>query len=604
LTTTTTPQRHNSNANNANASNSKANSSNNSNASNDNPGGSTVVTTTLRRIAAEHAGRTALIAGPRQVSYAELGELVGAAARRLSAVAQDRVVVVSERSPETVATFLACLSLGILYLPVDPALMAGRLESAVQRFGATIVDWTAELRAEGDTWPQVDLTPDTPAYAILTSGSTGVPRAATISHANLAAYLERAVDMFALTAQDRVLQVASFGFDWSVSEMFPALAAGACVVLRSPAALDSAEHFIDELERFAITTVQLPTAAWNALLPGLLSEGTVLPSRLRQVTIGGEQATLEAVRAWHKRYGGGRVRLVNSYGPTECTVEVTHLGLSGPSSIDITSRQAVPIGLPWPGIEIHVLDSGLRPVPDGEQGTMFISGWAVGLGYLDDPDGTAERFRSDAWRGGAARMYDTGDIGRRNQFGELEFLGRADNQIKIGGYRVELEEIERLIAAHQAVREVSVVPRKETSTLAAFVVTSGAFDPDELRSWLAGRTMSHFVPSRIVQVAKLPRTVNDKVDKRALAALLDDAPASGPTDAVSEVERLIAEVWRSALGLSQISIDDDFFQLGGYSLLAVRIVGQLNKRGLPVRPRDIADARSVRGLAGLLASRA
>lgn len=578
-------------------------------------GNPTLIAARIRSVTADNGDRAAVVAGDRTVSYAGLGAMVGAAAQRLTARRLGdpaRVAIVSPRTPESIAEFLACLTLGILYLPLDPAMSRTRADEVARRFGAVPIEVTAPspgLPSGPRRWPEVVAAPAQPAYAILTSGSTGSPRAATVSQANLAGYAEHGLPVFGTTPADRVLQVASFGFDWSVSEIFLTLAAGATVVLRSAGALDSAGALAEEIDRYGITMVQLPTAVWHTLLPEFVSGQVTLPASLRHVTIGAEQAKLEAVRSWQQRFGAGPVRLVNSYGPTECTVEATQIDLSGPGGVDLSGREIVPIGHPLPGCDVYVLDDQRRRVPDGTAGTIFISGWGVGLGYLDDPATTEQRFVPDPFRPGPARMYDTRDVGRVNSRGELEFLGRTDNQVKIAGRRVELEEVERLLAAHPAVREVAVALRPATGTLAAFVVTAETIDERELRSWLAQRSPGYLVPGRVVPVHTLPRTVNDKVDVRTLLDRLEaERPAQDGTrddagSATARVEEVIAEEWRSVLGLSELSVDDDFFTLGGYSLLAVQVVMRLNKRGLRVQPRDIAAARSVRRLAGIVAER-
>lgn len=576
-----------------------------------NEDGRTLITTRIRSVAPDAGDRPAIVDGDRTVSYAQLGAMVGAASQRLTErgpTAPARVAVVSPRSPESIAEFLACLTLGILYLPLDPGLPASRIAAIARRFAAEPIEVTASPAGPPRPWPETTAAAASPAYAILTSGSTGEPRAAVVSQANLAGYAEHGLPVFGTTPADRVLQVASLGFDWSVSEIFLTLAAGATVVLRSAGALDSAGALLEEIDRYGITMVQLPTAVWHTLLPDLVAGRVPLPASLRHVTIGAEQAKLDAVRSWQRRFGDGPVRLVNSYGPTECTVEATQIDLSGPYAADLSGRSIVPIGRPLPGCHVYVLDDQRRRMPEGTPGTIFISGWGVGLGYLDDPAATAQRFVADRFRGGSARMYDTRDIGRVNTHGELEFLGRTDNQVKIAGRRVELEEVERLVAGHPAVREAAVALRPDTSTLAAFVVTDGTVGERELRSWMAQHAPAYLVPGRVVPVPRLPRTVNDKVDTRALLERLEAGTGSrtgGADDpaAVTEAEEIIAEVWRAVLGLPELSVDDDFFELGGYSLLAVQIVVRLKKHGLPVRPRDIAAARSVRRLAGMLAER-
>jgi amino acid adenylation domain-containing protein len=563
------------------------------------------------------AGEPAVVHGDRRVTYADLHATVASMRNRLREAGigrGDRVVVCCERSPETIAAFVACLSLGACFIPVDPSQPARRIADIVARSGAALVLADAGIPVAGPTplrrlteltgtgeWSScVGAGTDT-AYVIFTSGSTGVPKGVMISQANLASYVDTAVALYPVRAEDRVLQVASLGFDWSVSEVYPTLAAGATLVLRSEDALTSAAALSREIDRHGVTMMQLPTAVWHSIAPDLLDHPERLPASLRHLTIGAEQASLELVRAWVRRFGP-RVRLINGYGPTECTVEATRAELAGPDAVDVFARSAVPLGKPLPGCQVYVLDERSQPVPPDIPGLVFIGGTGVGQGYLDDPEATRHRFVPDPFRNPGALMYDTGDVGRWNEHGELEFIGRVDNQVKVGGFRVELEEVEFHIGRHPAVREVAVVLDRPTGTLSAFVV-GGPLDIDVLRSWLSDQLPTHQIPTRINLLTALPRTVNDKVDRAALAGTAAAAEPA-PAPAADGIEAEIAAVWAAVLGIDAVDPTADFFQLGGHSLLAMRLVGQLQKRlGVPVELRDLFRARTVRGLAELVAAR-
>ncbi|HYQ69892.1 non-ribosomal peptide synthetase [Actinophytocola sp.] len=561
----------------------------------------------------------AIVAGDRQVSYAEFRGLVASVSHRMAGagvVPGDRVAVLCDRSPEVIAAFVACLSMGVCYVPIDVAQPASRIREIVGRSAARVLLGTPEnwmdagapalslVGAEGaDTWEVADFPASSAGYMIFTSGSTGRPKGVLISQANLASYVPRAIDMYAIRQDDRVLQVASLGFDWSVSEILPTLAAGAALVLRSSETLTSAAHLAEEVERHGVTVVHLPTAVWHAIVPDLAEGSVDLPASVRHVTIGAESASLAATRAWVSRFGD-RVRLVNTYGPTECTVEATYVDLAGPGSIDVFSRAVVPIGRPIPGCHVYVLDDHLAPVRQGASGRIFIGGRGVGQGYFRDPEETARRFVLDPFQSSGSTMYDTGDVGRWNEFGELEFVGRKDNQVKISGFRVEIEEIEFNIAAHEAVKEVSVVADRATSTLSAFVVPRWNIGTGELRSWLGGRVPVHMVPTRFMFVEALPRTVNDKVDRTALERLLPDSEPSLPVEPATDVESRITEIWMKVLRLTSVDVTEDFFELGGHSLLAMRLVGQMSKQlGSRVELNDLFQARTIRGLANLIRER-
>ena len=559
----------------------------------------------------------AIVDGDRVVTYQEFAELVSAIAGSLESMpAGSRVGIYGRRSPEVIAAFLACLALGICYVPVDVAQPPGRIaellkQAEVHRALAGEDLAALSSAAAGGSWPRDRASGELLAYIMFTSGSTGQPKGVMISQANLATYVTHALDTYDLRPSDRVYQVASLGFDWSVSEILPTLAAGATVVLRSDDALTSASQLAEEFVRYEITMVGLPTAAWHALSSAFVDGSVELPETVRHITIGGEQALVEAVRAWITRFNS-RVRLLNSYGPTECTVEATTVDLAGAHAIDVLSRDAVPVGKPLPNASIYVLDDSGTPVGHKVEGRVFIGGPIVGQGYYQNPDATRRSFRPDPFSGTpGARMYDTGDIGYWNDHDELVFVGRADNQVKVGGYRVELEEIEYQIGLHESVREAAVVLRPDNGTLCAYVSLNGG-TVDDVRRWLSDRVPVYLIPTHMVVVGALPRTLNDKIDRKALAALpLTAEPSAsgdstdGSAEDADELEARIAAVWARVLGLPAVRPEDDFFHLGGHSLLAMRLVGQLKKQVSPaVQLRDLLEARTVRGLADRVKERA
>lgn len=572
----------------------------------------------VRRAGLAAPSSPAIVAGGRTVTHAQLSSMAGTAAAELArrgVLAGDRVVVLAHRAPETIATFLACLATGVCYVPVDPDLPPAAMDRITRMSEArSTFDAVRHGLGPGGTsdvgpeWPTDGASSELPAYLLFTSGSTGSPRGVLISQANLASYVTIARDLYELTAADRSLQVASLGFDWSVSEIFPTLASGGAVVLRSADALGSARDLLKELREQRVTTVQLPTAVWHALTPGLITEPDGLPASLRHVTIGAEQASWDTVRAWDRRFGDSNVRLVNSYGPTECTVEATQVDLSGPRAGGPFERRArVSVGKPLPGARVHVLDEDGRRCPVGATGQVFIAGWGVGLGYFRDAAATAAAFVPDHITG-QGTMYATGDLGAWNADGELEYVGRIDYQVKIAGVRVEPEGIERHLTEHPAVREAAVVPDPSRSRLIAFAVVTSGVGESELRGWCSEQLPAAEVPAQVTILDELPRTINDKVDRGRLAELAAARPRQQTPDArdagglgsggrAGVLEEVIARVWQDVLGHSEVGLDDDFFDLGGFSLQAVRIAAGLAREGVEVSARDVLTSRTIRALA-------
>ncbi len=584
----------------------------------------------IRRVAESRPDRVALEEVERQTSYRRLLAHAAAVARLLDeneVSAGGRVVVMGRRGAAAIATFLACLARNVTYVPIDPQQPAARIDAQVTASGAGhIVVTDPRDRVAGGLTPirihDLDAlvpacwSPAEPdlaglAYVMFSSGSSGAPKGIMIGRDNLEAYVHCAIGLYDVHPADRVLQTASLGFDWSVSEIFPTLSAGACLVLRSAHALESPMRLSAELRTRRISVAHLPTAVWRSALSGLTDSAEDLVRELRHVTIGGEAVTAEAVRAWRRSFGD-RVRLLNTYGPTECTVEAVAAELAGPEAVDLDQRHRIPLGRPLPGCRIHLMVGGRRAGPH-EPGRILLGGWGVGRGYLGDGEATARRFVPDP--GGEGTLYDTGDLGCWNDHGELEFFGREDRQVKLAGYRVELEEVELALATCPAVRE-SAVTLKDADALVAFVVLTPGNSVDVAHEQVSGMVPAYMVPAEIREVAALPRTVNDKVDRRRLAQQAElpgvDAappPSTMPVDRASiassqELSASVAAVWMRVLRLTSLAPGHDFFELGGHSLLAMRLVGQLSRElGMHVELKDLLQAPDLESLSRLLADR-
>ncbi|MEU4403878.1 amino acid adenylation domain-containing protein [Streptosporangium sp. NPDC023963] len=541
-------------------------------------------------------GAVAIGCGDTTLTYAGLdarADELAALLRGRSVAPGDVVGVCLDRSPDAVAALLAVWRAGAAYLPLDPDHPAERLAFMLDDSAASLVLTTAGLgdrlpavtpRAYADERPlpaghaaRTDEhslvpvgapVPGSAAYVIYTSGSTGTPKGVVVSHRNLASRVGWMREAYELRPDDRVVQFASLSFDTHAEEIYPALAAGARLELLPEGGVTLPDH----LDR--VTVLDLPTAYWHALVDDI---GEIAwPPTLRLVILGGEQVHEAAVARWRERFGD-RVRLVNTYGPTEATIIATAAELDG-------SPGRPPIGVPIADTSILLLDGSGEPVPPGAPGELCVGGAGVAVGYLGRPDLTAERFPTldDPLGGsgdpdapgvpgvpGGERIYRTGDLARWRADGRLEFLGRLDDQVKVRGFRIELGEIEARLLAHPGVGQAAVAVHRET--LVGYVV--GTATGDELAGYLAGTLPAYMVPALWVSLTALPLTANGKLDRAALPA-----PEAGPrtrTAPRGDAEELVAEIFGEVLGIEEIGAFDDFFALGGHSLLATRAVARL-----------------------------
>jgi amino acid adenylation domain-containing protein len=425
--------------------------------------------------------------------------------------------------------------------------------------------------------------PQNAAYVIYTSGSTGWPKGVVVEHRSLAAYTRDAIAAYEIGPRDRALQLASLGFDTSAEEIWPALAAGATLVLRDAEMIASVPRFVFALDELGITLLNLPTAWWHDLADGL--DGAPLPKTLRRVVIGGEKARSPALSGWRRSMEGeeGRIALVNTYGPTEATIVSTRWEIAKEAP-----AAEIPIGRPIAGARVYVVDSRSQPVPPGVAGELWIGGAGLARGYLGRPEATAAVFVPDPFgEEVGARLYRSGDLvrfrGDRSE-GVLEFLGRIDQQVKVRGFRIEPGEIEGALAAHPQVRAGAVVLREDAPGgpgLVAYAVAEGAPPSvSELRRHLAARLPEAWIPGTFVFLEALPLTPNGKLDRRALPAPEGGRPLleRGFVAPETEVEEALAAIWAEVLGLDQVGVQDDFFELGGHSLLATQVVAHVRER--------------------------
>jgi amino acid adenylation domain-containing protein len=548
----------------------------------------------------------AVIFENQQLTYRELNNRANQLAHSLQqmGVKPDMLVgICVERSWEMVVGILAILKAGGAYVPLDPAYPKERLafmledaqvqllltqQTHLQKLPECCVqivcldtDWELIARESQETGVN-QTSPENLAYVIYTSGSTGKPKGVTIEHRSLVNFTKAAICEYELKASDRILQFASISFDAAAEEIFPCLVRGATLVLRTQEMLNSVPAFLQKCRELELTVLDLPTTFWHQI-SAALSTVNLLPQSLRLVIIGGERALPERLATW-KKYVEPRIRLLNTYGPTETTIVATLCELSGFNAVE-TTGQELPIGRPINNVQTYILNDYLQPVPVGIPGELYIGGVGLARGYFNRKELTDEKFIpnpfSDEPR---ARLYKTGDLARYKLDGSIEFLGRIDNQVKLRGFRIELGEIEAVLVQHPMVREVIVLAREEGDAqkqLVGYVVSNSVGIPttDELRSYLKERLPEYMVPSVFVMLEALPLLPNGKVNRHALPAPGGLRPIlSAAYEAPrSEVERAIATVWQELLHLEKVGINDNFFDLGGHSLLIVQVNSKLRE---------------------------
>lgn len=534
----------------------------------------------------------ALLAGAEVMTYRELNQLANQLANWLIALGvgpNDLVAICLDRSAMGVVSALGTLRAGGAYLPLDPAYPTERLstmlndarplvlittERVAERIPAgpwrvIAIDRDAEeVSRQSTSSPVTDISPEHLAYVIYTSGSTGRPKGVEITHANLMNLVSWHQDAFELTAEDRASLLAGVGFDAAVWETWPYLAAGASLHLPPEATRLSPELLRDWLAAERITISFLPTA----LAERAMTLEWPTHTALRTLLTGAE--TLKQFPSDDLPFS-----LVNNYGPTECTVVAT----SGPVPHDTFTNTLPTIGRPIANTQVYILDENLRQVPVHAAGEIYVGGAGVARGYLNRPELTAEKFVHDPFSTNpGARLYRTGDLGRYLANGEIAYLGRIDEQIKIMGHRIEPGEIVNVLDRHPAIRTSLVVAREDACSqkhLVAYLVrdSSSPLSAAELRSFLGEELPQYMVPPIFVELESFPLTQNGKVDRAALPApnaenTLRDQEI---TPARTPVEERLAVMLSSLLGLEQVSVHDNFFMLGGHSLLGTQLIAQI-----------------------------
>ncbi len=536
------------------------------------------------------------------------------------------IAICVERSLEMLIGLLAVLKAGGAYVPIDPNYPAERIAYMLKDSAAPVLLTQSKLQAQlpetkstllyldktdlasqAQHNPRLQSQPNDLAYVIYTSGSTGQPKGVMIKHCSISRFTQNSAEtLYGISAQDKVLQFASFSFDAAAEEIYPALTQGATLVLRTPEMLNTMETFLNVCAAQRITVLDLPTAYWQQLLNEDAIE-QLWPNTIRLLIIGGEAATQSAVEHWHKKLSH-RTRLINTYGPTETTVVVTTFTFA-------SNNPHLPIGKPIPDTRIYLLDARHQPQPIGIPGELCVAGTGLAGGYLNRPELTAEKFIEVELFGKKERLYKTGDLARWLPDGNLEYLGRIDHQIKLRGFRIELGEIENVLSQHESIKEAAVTLYKSDNNkhLAAYItinreqlgeqltmhtqlITDNCSLITEWRDYLKNRLPDYMLPASFTMLDKLPLTVNGKIDRQALPAphIQHHNAFEAPRNTI---ENQLTTIWKKILNQDEISIHDNFFSLGGDSILSIQIVAQARQIGLTFTPRTLFEHQTIAELA-------
>ncbi|MEV0385500.1 amino acid adenylation domain-containing protein [Nonomuraea sp. NPDC050643] len=561
--------------------------------------------------------------GTRSMTYGELAEAkneLAAALRAAGAGPGGRVAVAVPRSLEQVVALVAIVTAGGAYVPLDPAYPDERLEYILADAAPQVVLVDREHRnrftrlaaragvparvlVQGDDLP-LDTTapevgPHDPAYVIYTSGSTGRPKGVVVPHSSVVTLLANTRPDMGFGPDDVWVQFHSSSFDFAVWELWGALAHGGELLVPEYGLTRSPVDFHRLVRERGVTVLNQTPSAFYQFIEADRHAGEPVTA-LRRIIFGGEELDLGRLRGWVERHGTASPELVNMYGITETTVHVTHRVLTDEDFAG--DGDVSPIGSPIPGLVTYLLDDRLRPVPPGRVGGIYVAGDQVSLGYLGRPGLTAGRFVANPFAGDGSRMYHTGDLARRTLGGELEFAGRADDQVQLKGFRVELGEVESAIRELDGVIDVAVTVSTSVATsgdhLVAHVVGRV---PGDFTGLLSAKLPAYMVPASVLRVDALPLTVNGKLDRQALSerAARDDVPALASDSALAALAGVFAE----ALPGCEVDDDTDFFGAGGDSIIAITVVNRARALGLPITPRDVFLHRTPRALAGHLVTR-
>jgi amino acid adenylation domain-containing protein len=542
------------------------------------------------------------------LTYGELNQRANQLAhylRKLGVGPDSRVGICLERGFEMVIGLLAVLKAGGAYVPLDPAYPSERLQFMLDDGAPAVLLTQKDLRGlfegireelpvldlttgrawdlEPETNPDratVGVTPGSVAYVIYTSGSTGTPKGVMVEHANVVRLFTSTDAWFQFSGSDAWSLFHSYAFDFSVWEIWGALFYGGRLIIVPKDVARSPDDFYELLCREKVTVLNQTPSAFRQLIS---AQGKSNKShQLRYVVFGGEALETAMLKPWYEQNQGRPTRLINMYGITETTVHVTYRPLT---QADTERRGGSPVGCRIPDLRIYIMDDHRQPVPIGVVGELYVGGAGVARGYLNRPELTEERFIKDPFvEDAAARMYKTGDLGRWLANGEIEFFGRNDSQVKIRGFRIELGEIEARLAEQFGVQEAVVIAREDGTgdkrLVAYYTPADGGeeISAEKLRALLSASLPEYMVPAAYVRLESLPLTTNGKLDRKALPAPEADAYGVRAYEApAGEMEEKLAKIWAEVLRVERVGRRDNFFALGGHSLMAARMLSQVKE---------------------------
>ncbi len=513
------------------------------------------------------------------------------------------VLVAAPRSPAAIAAILAVLKAGAAYVPLDPDYPRQWRTRIARQCGARLVlGDSKETATEGavrldidvgtladqpDEDPDIPVTADSMMYVLFTSGTTGQPKGVMVSHGNVARLFPALSPHLSFGADEVWSGMHSHAFGFSVWETWGALAHGGRLVLAPPGLGAQPAAVVELLRHEGVTVLSQTPSAFRILARHLDRDTATLPDRLRLLAFSGEALEAAALERWFRRFGEERPALVNMYAATETSGEVSFRRLRR-NDAGLANR----IGIALPDTGLHVLDDWLEPMPDGETGELCVTGPAVAQGYWQDPELTASRFPECPEALGGGRLYRTGDLARRLADGSLELVGRADQEVKIQGYRVDPRLVSSTLLGLPGIEDAAVLadraPGGETRLLAYCIATPGTFDAASVHEQLARHLPAYALPAALVEVDSFPLTPNGKLDEAALRER--NAPGGGRVNDPEQLRSVLAEIWQLLLEVESVAPDDEFFALGGNSIESARLATEIEHRlGLRVNIADIFD---------------
>jgi amino acid adenylation domain-containing protein/non-ribosomal peptide synthase protein (TIGR01720 family) len=586
-----------------------------------------------------HHDRIAVSASDKKLTYQELDQRSNQLAyvlQQKGVRAETRVGIFQERSEALVISLLAVLKAGGTYVPLDPQYPPDRLrfiaqdseitlllteEALVGNFPVAIAEIVVIEKIEFSLLVNFacQILPTQAAYIIYTSGSTGQPKGCLVTHSNVVRLMRNTEAWFGFNENDVWTLFHSFAFDFSVWEIWGALLYGGKLVVVPYLESRSPSAFRALLLREKVTILNQTPSAFRQLIRADKEVEDKLA--LRAIIFGGEALELQSLKPWIERYGADYPRLINMYGITETTVHVTYRPIL---EEDIQQNRGSVIGVPIPDLSLYILDEALEPTPIGVPGEIYVGGMGVSRGYLNRPKLTAERFIPNPFSKAKGkskkeketeensfilpssdRLYKTGDLARRLPNGDIEYLGRRDLQVKVRGFRIELGEIEAALIALPQVAEAVVVTHSETEEdkrLVAYIVPNGSTNQNQLRELLKERLPDYMIPAALMFLDVMPLTAQGKIDRKALPAPNWNQSTARRSLIAPQTaaEKMICAVWETVLGLDAVGVEDNFFDLGGDSILALRVVTEIRRQGWVLTPKEIFQEQTVKRLAGVV----